>query len=797
MAHYPADTFQEATEIAIEASNQLHGVINGDANAEVTVEDGSKIPSVRKAMVDSLYFKPPIAWEQGEYEDTYNQLREFIDGDVRTWWFAKGATVSTPVLMSTSPATDINWTLWSAVTLNAATYETQKRLAAEAGLNMVGSFLLGASVTTTDDVVFYETDGKYYGWGGTLPKVVPAGSTPATSGGVGALLWVDRTDLMLRSDLESGGSSIDEISNIVDVSEFSSLKQIAAASGFNLVTGSFEKGATTTNPNDVVRYRSNNKYYRRNDGASVTVTAGSAPDANWTVMDLEAANPVSVLNLPVAGSPVSGAQYNVNGQIVAADDTGYGFKLNAVSLIMTHLSLIAASHTREYARWSDQAVYSDNFTNLTGWTGSSGTVLQVSGNKVYSNRQTTLAGMSHAISCGTTGLFRVCTQIAVIDLGGSYSGGTFVGINSGTAGSAPAAGLTDSFGVYFSYNAVRIMTDGVLTAVDNATTPKAGIYNVTIVGDATYTSIVARHTDGSIGYEYSIRLGRTAKACNNVVIFNSDARLLSGNYIYTMAIGVGSNATVNSLYEGLFPSVVWSGDGTNNYRIVSPVGYDSRKTKPAVILFHGNGSNEKTWATNTNYYAISKALVDAGFIVLSASYGASGSTWGNTYAQAAYYAAYRYLLLNYNISSVSVVANSMGGVEFFNTVSTGNLGVPCSFVGTSTTANLAACYASPTLTSSIQGAYGIAVDGSDYATKTAGYDPILKRPDLFLGIPQLWLCASDDTIVPPTTNRDLMVKLARISTSKISQVDGITGGHSFDITPYTSTIVNFIRNNAA
>ena len=198
MAHYPADTFQEATEIAIEASNQLHGVINGDANAEVTVEDGSKIPSVRKAMVDSLYFKPPIAWAQGEYEDTYNQLREFVDGDVRTWWFAKGATVSTPVLMTTNPATDPNWTLWSAVTLNAATYETQKRLAAEAGLNMVGSFLLGATVTTTDDVVFYETDGKYYG---TLPKVVPAGSTPETSGGIGAGAWVDRTDETLRGEL--------------------------------------------------------------------------------------------------------------------------------------------------------------------------------------------------------------------------------------------------------------------------------------------------------------------------------------------------------------------------------------------------------------------------------------------------------------------------------------------------------------------------------------------------------------------------------------------------------------------
>ena len=227
MAHYPADTFQEATEIAIEASNQLHSVINGDANAEVIVEDGSKIPSVRKAMVDSLYFKPPIAWAQGEYEDTYNQLREFVDGDVRTWWFAKGATVSTPVLMTTNPATDPNWTLWGAVTLNAATYETQKRLAAEAGLNMVGSFLLGGTVTNVGDVVFCETDGKYYGWGGSLPKTVTAGSTPATAGGVGVGLWADKTDLMLRSDLSKGAllvrSSLWSLRDFVSVKDFGAI----------------------------------------------------------------------------------------------------------------------------------------------------------------------------------------------------------------------------------------------------------------------------------------------------------------------------------------------------------------------------------------------------------------------------------------------------------------------------------------------------------------------------------------------------------------------------------------------
>ena len=86
---------------------------------------------------------------------------------------------------------------------------TAKRLAAEAGYTLVdGSFEKGAVVTTMNDVVFYETDGKYYGWGGTLPKTVGAGSTPATSGGIGAGAWVDRTDVVLRDQLaESTGAT--------------------------------------------------------------------------------------------------------------------------------------------------------------------------------------------------------------------------------------------------------------------------------------------------------------------------------------------------------------------------------------------------------------------------------------------------------------------------------------------------------------------------------------------------------------------------------------------------------------
>lgn len=77
-------------------------------------------------------------------------------------------------------------------------FQNMKRLAAEAGFNLVdGSFEEGAVISGWPDVVWSQTDGKYYQWYLDEAKTVPAGSTPA--GGVGA--WSDKTDLTLRSDI--------------------------------------------------------------------------------------------------------------------------------------------------------------------------------------------------------------------------------------------------------------------------------------------------------------------------------------------------------------------------------------------------------------------------------------------------------------------------------------------------------------------------------------------------------------------------------------------------------------------
>ena len=69
-----------------------------------------------------------------------------------------------------------------------------------------GNFAVGAYVFNSDCIV--ALDQQSYNWQGDVPKVVAAGSTPATSGGIGAGAWVDRTDVTLRAEL-AGGNGVD------------------------------------------------------------------------------------------------------------------------------------------------------------------------------------------------------------------------------------------------------------------------------------------------------------------------------------------------------------------------------------------------------------------------------------------------------------------------------------------------------------------------------------------------------------------------------------------------------------
>lgn len=102
-----SDADKAIDQIILDAK-RLHLVVNGTGTEQAVTEDGSLIPSIRKALVDGLYFKtPPINWKNGSSVTEFNQLYSFSDvsGNV-TWWYAPGATVSNPVVMKDSPIND-------------------------------------------------------------------------------------------------------------------------------------------------------------------------------------------------------------------------------------------------------------------------------------------------------------------------------------------------------------------------------------------------------------------------------------------------------------------------------------------------------------------------------------------------------------------------------------------------------------------------------------------------------------------------------------------------------------------
>lgn len=84
---------------------------------------------------------------------------------------------------------------------------------AQYGWIPVGTFQDGATLTSPNQILKDTTDGEYYRWDGSfLPsgKVVPNGSTPGATGGVGVGAWISVGDSSLRTMLltESGSSMV-------------------------------------------------------------------------------------------------------------------------------------------------------------------------------------------------------------------------------------------------------------------------------------------------------------------------------------------------------------------------------------------------------------------------------------------------------------------------------------------------------------------------------------------------------------------------------------------------------------
>lgn len=95
---------------------------------------------------------------------------------------------------------------------------------AQYGWILIDSFQDGADITLPNQALRDESTGEYYRWDGALPKHVDAGSTPASSGGVGVGSWIGIGDASLRSMLASKDG-------------YSLIGEVQSVAGFNGMTG--------------------------------------------------------------------------------------------------------------------------------------------------------------------------------------------------------------------------------------------------------------------------------------------------------------------------------------------------------------------------------------------------------------------------------------------------------------------------------------------------------------------------------------------------------------------------------
>lgn len=159
----------------------------------------------------------------------------------------------------------------------------------------VGTFQAGATLTLPNQILKDETDGEYYRWDGSfLPsgKVVPAGSTPASSGGMGIDKWLSVGDSLLRSELASTSGA-----SLVNLANGKTVQQDSAQSG--LARG-----------NDGVKYALSGAAIRRDTSLS----------PNWQAVSDTAHLPVNVSG--VTGGVDVNIQYKGSkiGSLIAGPD---------------------------------------------------------------------------------------------------------------------------------------------------------------------------------------------------------------------------------------------------------------------------------------------------------------------------------------------------------------------------------------------------------------------------------------------------------------------------------------------
>ncbi|WP_436879562.1 hypothetical protein [Escherichia coli] len=209
------------------------------------------------------------------------------------------------------------------------------------------TFTTGATLNNPNELLFNSADNLYYKWTGSFangPKVVPANSTPASSGGVGAGAWLSVADVAIEAKL----AGKDGFQYIGQARSFSELRTIEPkSSGQRILLASYYAGGRTGGGEFIARSAVGISNVPADDGGVIATVNSSW---YWERVDLDSvtvegfgAHPYTV---PIDGSVPAGAvsssdafqrMLNSVNKIVAADTYGVGYLIDTPIMMVDKL----------------------------------------------------------------------------------------------------------------------------------------------------------------------------------------------------------------------------------------------------------------------------------------------------------------------------------------------------------------------------------------------------------------------------------------------------------------------------
>lgn len=435
----------------------------------------------------------------------------------------------------------------------------------------------------------------------------------------------------------------------------------------------------------------------------------------------------------------------------------------------------AADSVRAVARsriaYEDADQFIETWVNTSAWATS--TVIAVTGDGRAYNVSSSGANRSFPVAAGRS--FRATAAINFVGAD-PLTGWTMLGVSNSAAGSALTNPGFRGIGLETSTRAA-VFWDGTafVYASGPAITAPNGSYYATVTADDTVIGFTISSPDRVV--EWHREIPRAGFNINNVSIYSSDSRGITGSTHGTIT-AKADHTTVRppTGVDTVWPTVSWGdtgGPGPSRVRIILPPGFDPRYPTPLAIVFHGVGGDA------SSHGFVEYTLLEAGYIVAMSD---GSGTWhaGNQASVDEYARLYRYVRDRLPVGPVVFVAESMGGLAALNLIAQRAVPRPAAWVGYSPAINLRGLYdLLPDNAANIRAAYGIASDGSDYVTRTAGCDPNLRPVDDFAGVPMLVFHSPGDTVVPKATNIDQL--RARIGPLAAEATTIVTSGDHGDV----------------